>query len=86
MKRIDSLKDEFVVRITFMGETSKSPQGEYEGRTLIINSLGMSPKNVCVPIQILRMHWYDISFRYGAICRAFGELPREIRRQLLERN
>lgn len=29
---------------------------------------------------------YDIGFRDGAIYRAFGELPREIRRQQLEGN
>lgn len=42
----DPLKDEFVMRFRFMVEVSKSPQGEYAVRTLIINSLEMSPKNV----------------------------------------
>lgn len=79
-------KDEFVMRIRFMGEVSKSPQGEYVVRTLIVNSLGMSPKNIRAAIQILGLHRYDISFRDGAICREFGEVPREIRRQLLEGN
>lgn len=82
----DPLKDEFVIRFRFMVEVSKSPRGEYAVRTLIINSLEMSPKNVWVAILILRMHRYHISFRCGAICRVFGELPREIRWQLLERN
>jgi hypothetical protein len=54
--------------------------------TLIINSLGMSPKNIRAAIQILGLHRYDISLRDGAICREFGEVPREIRRQLLEGN
>lgn len=39
-------KDEFVMRIRFIGEVSKNPQGEYVVRTLIINSLGKSPKNI----------------------------------------
>lgn len=82
----DLLKDEFFMRFRFMVEVSKSPQGEYAVRTLIINSLELSPKNVWVAILILRMHRYHITFRCGAICRAFGELPREIRWQLLERN
>ena len=79
-------KDEIVMRIRFMGEVSKSPQVEYVVRTLIINSLGMSPKNIRAAIQILGLHRYDISFRDGTICREFGEVPREIRRQLLEGN
>lgn len=42
----DPHKDEFVIRIRFMGKASKSPQREYVVRTLVINSLGMSPKNI----------------------------------------
>lgn len=63
----DPLKDKFVIRFRFMSEASKSPQRECIVGTLITNSLGMSSQNVGVPIQILRMHRYDISSRCWAI-------------------